>query len=105
MLSDFPLHLVLASSSKYRKELLMRLGLPFTTASPEIDETPLATETPAETALRLACQKAKAIGKRFPDAVVIGSDQVAECDGEARRYALYPAQGQTQCEREGDSCG
>ena len=83
MLSDFPLHLVLASSSKYRKELLMRLGLPFTTASPEIDETSLATETPAETALRLACQKAKAIGKRFPDAVVIGSDQVAECDGEA----------------------
>lgn len=83
MLSDFPLHLVLASSSKYRKELLSRLGLPFTTASPDIDETPLPAEAPAKTALRLACLKAKAVGKRFPQAVVIGSDQVAECDGEA----------------------
>ena len=81
MLSDFPLHLVLASSSKYRKELLTRFGLPFTTASPDIDETPLPSESPAETALRLACLKAKAIGKQFPDAVVIGSDQVAECEG------------------------
>ena len=78
MLSDFPLHLVLASSSKYRKELLTRFGLPFTTASPDIDETPLPSESPAETALRLACLKAKAIGKQFPDAVVIGSDQVPE---------------------------
>ena len=83
MISDFHLPLALASSSKYRKELLSRLGLPFTTASPDIDETPLPAETPAETALRLACLKAKAVGKKFPDAVVIGSDQVAECDGEA----------------------
>lgn len=74
--------IVLASSSKYRKELLSRLGLPFITCSPDIDETPMQNETPAETGLRLACLKASAVGKQFPDAVVIGSDQVAESDGE-----------------------
>ena len=74
--------LILASSSKYRKELLSRLGLPFITVSPDIDETPLPDETPRETALRLACLKALAVGRQHPDAIVIGSDQVAECAGE-----------------------
>lgn len=82
MSPDTSVPIVLASSSRYRKELLSRLGLPFITCSPDIDETPLHNETPEETGLRLACLKAIAVGKQFPDAVVIGSDQVAECDGE-----------------------
>ena len=81
MSSDFPVRLVLASSSRYRKELLSRLGLPFTTASPDIDETPLPGEKPAETASRLAFLKAAAVSARYPDAIVIGSDQVAELQG------------------------
>lgn len=82
MFSDLPHKLILASSSKYRKELLSRLGFPFSTISPDIDETPLPGENPQETALRLAFLKAKAIGARHPDSIVIGSDQVAECRGE-----------------------
>ena len=81
MLSDSPVRLVLASSSRYRKELLSRLGLPFTTASPDVDETPLPDEKPAETASRLAFLKAAAVGKQYPGAIVIGSDQVAEWQG------------------------
>lgn len=73
--------LVLASSSKYRKELLSRLGLPFEAESPDIDESPLAGESPLETSVRLAQRKAEAVSRHFPGAVVIGSDQVAECDG------------------------
>jgi septum formation protein len=74
--------LVLASTSRYRRELLLRLGVPFSTTSPEVDETPLAGERPEETALRLAIAKAKAVAARHPDALVIGSDQVATLDGE-----------------------
>ena len=82
MFSDTSVPIVLASSSQYRKELLARLGLPFITCSPDIDESPLPDETPGETGLRLACLKAVTVGKQFPDAIVIGSDQVAECEGE-----------------------
>lgn len=82
MFPDSTHKLILASSSKYRKELLSRLGLPFTTISPDIDETPLPDEKPQETAARLAFLKAKAIGVRYPGSIVIGSDQVAECQGE-----------------------
>lgn len=82
MLSDPTGKLILASSSIYRKELLSRLGFSFTTISPDIDETPLSDEKPQETALRLAFLKAKAIGTRYPGSIVIGSDQVAECQGE-----------------------
>lgn len=71
--------LVLASGSRYRKELLQRLGLAFETASPHCDETPLPAETPRDTALRLSVDKARAVGAK--DALVIGSDQVAECGG------------------------
>jgi septum formation protein len=72
--------LVLASSSRYRRELLERLGLRFEIALPETDETPLPGEKPAETALRLAIAKASA--SAFDDALVIGSDQVAACGDE-----------------------
>ncbi len=74
--------LVLASTSPYRRELLGRLGLPFSTANPEVDEVALAGETPTATALRLSEAKARAVAPRFPDALIIGSDQVAEMDGQ-----------------------
>lgn len=73
--------LILASTSPFRKELLARLQLPFDTASPEVDETPLVGETPEQTALRLSEAKARAVAQRFPDALIIGSDQVACLDG------------------------
>jgi septum formation protein len=76
--------LILASSSRYRRELLERLRLPFDVLSPDLDETPLPDETPAATALRLAEAKARAVARQIdaPDgALVIGSDQVATFDG------------------------
>lgn len=69
--------MVLASTSEYRRQLLERLEIPFVTAKPDTDESPLAGETPPETALRLAEAKARAVAARFPDALIIGSDQVA----------------------------
>ena len=75
--------LVLGSSSRYRKELLTRLRLPFSCFSPDIDESSLAGETPRDLAIRLARQKAQAVAARFPQAIVIGSDQVADLDGQA----------------------
>ena len=77
----FP-RLILASSSQYRKELLTRLHLPFETAAPNIDETPLPGEAPEQTAFRLAHEKAFSIASANPGALVIGSDQVATLDGE-----------------------
>lgn len=76
-----PARLILASSSAYRRELLQRLGLPFEAIAPDIDETPLANETPQATALRLAQEKAHAVARLHPGALVIGSDQVATLDG------------------------
>lgn len=75
------MNLILASSSPYRRELLERLQLPFSVVSPNVDETPLAGETPEQTALRLAQQKARKIGELHPDSLVIGCDQVATLDG------------------------
>ena len=75
--------LILASTSRYRRELLERLRLPFRALSPETDETPLPGEAPAALAERLALAKAQALAARFPDAVVIGADQVADVDGTA----------------------
>ncbi len=75
--------LVLGSTSRYRRELLQRLGLTFDVVGPDVDETPLPGESPASTAQRLALAKARAVALRHPDAVVIGSDQVADLDGEA----------------------
>ena len=74
-----PRKLVLASASKYRRELLARLGLQFECAAPEVDETLHPEESPSATALRLALLKARAIAPRFPGALIIGSDQVATC--------------------------
>ena len=73
--------IVLASTSKYRCELLSRLGLPFEVASPGVDEIPLPNEAPQNTARRLAEAKARAVAARFPQAILIGSDQVAVLDG------------------------
>jgi septum formation protein len=74
--------LVLASASSYRRSLLGRLGLAFECADPDCDESPLAGEAAPDTALRLAAAKARAMAARFPDALIVGSDQVATCDGE-----------------------
>lgn len=73
--------LLLASTSLYRRELLARLGLAFTVCSPGVDEAVQEDETPADTAMRLAQAKARAGAARYPQAIVIGSDQVAEVDG------------------------
>ena len=75
--------LVLASSSSYRRALLERLGLPFSVVPPEIDESPTDRELPAATSVRLAEAKARAVAVRYPDALIIGCDQVAACDGAA----------------------
>jgi septum formation protein len=74
--------LILGSTSRYRRELLSRIGVPFETAAPQVDETPLPGETPAQIARRLALAKARAVARRFPQAVVIGSDQVADLAGQ-----------------------
>ena len=79
---DTAIRLILASSSAYRRELLGRLHLPFEAIAPHIDETPLPGEAPEATALRLAREKAAAVARQHPGALVIGSDQVATLDGE-----------------------
>ncbi len=73
--------IVLASTSPFRRELLARLQFPFETAAPDADESPLPGESPEQTALRLSEAKARAIAQHFPDALIIGSDQVAILDG------------------------
>ncbi|NMG74052.1 Maf family protein [Aromatoleum diolicum] len=74
--------LVLASTSSYRRMLLERFQLSFETASPQIDETPLSDEAPPATANRLAIEKARAVAVKFPEALIIGSDQVAHMGNE-----------------------
>jgi septum formation protein len=81
---DQPRRLVLASGSAYRKALLERLGLRFEVMSPRVDETPLPQELPADTALRLSVLKARSQQKAYPDALIIGCDQVASSGG--RRF-------------------
>ena len=75
--------LILGSTSPYRRELLARLRIPFEVAAPDVDETAQASETPKQLACRLAMAKARAVATQFPACVVIGSDQVAELDGQA----------------------
>jgi septum formation protein len=75
--------LILASTSRYRRDLLARLRVPFEVFAPDVDETPRAGELPAALALRLALAKAQAVAADRPDAVVIGADQVADLDNEA----------------------
>lgn len=74
---------ILASTSRYRQELLSRLRLPFEVVAPEVDETALPGEAPAAQAERLALAKARAVAAAHPGAVVIGSDQVADLNGTA----------------------
>ena len=73
--------LILASTSPYRRELLDRLGISFTTVNPAADETALPDEAPEALALRLAEAKARAVADAHPDALIIGSDQVATVNG------------------------
>ena len=73
--------LILGSTSRYRKELLSRLQIPFETAAPDVDETPHIDESPKDLALRLALAKARAVALKNPEAIVIGSDQVADLEG------------------------
>ena len=81
-MSSSPRLLILGSTSRYRYELLSRLRIPFDVVAPDVDETPLAGESPLALASRLALAKAHAVAKLHPQAVVIGSDQVADLHGE-----------------------
>lgn len=81
MSASAALDLVLASTSRYRRELLGRLGLPFRCLAPAVDETALPGEAPAALATRLALAKARAAATACPRALVIGGDQVADLDG------------------------
>jgi septum formation protein len=74
--------LVLGSTSPFRRQLLEKLGLPFDTAAPQTDESPLADETPKQLVARLAEAKARAVASQYPEALIIGSDQVAVNNGE-----------------------
>lgn len=74
--------LVLASTSLYRSELLKRLKIPFETAAPNVDETPLPNESALATSARLAQEKARAVSASYPNALIIGSDQVALLEGQ-----------------------
>ncbi|WP_138516621.1 Maf family nucleotide pyrophosphatase [Rhodoferax bucti] len=82
MQSTPPRKLVLGSTSVYRRELLERLRLPFSVAAPHVDETPLPGEAPEALARRLALAKARAVAEQHPEAIVIGSDQVADLQGQ-----------------------
>ena len=81
-MSDHVRPLILGSTSRYRRELMTRLNLPFDTDTPQVDETPQPGETPEALARRLALAKARDVARRHPEAVVIGSDQVADLDGQ-----------------------
>lgn len=99
-----PRRLILASTSPYRRELLMRLRLDFEVCAPAVDEAALPDEAPAATAARLALAKAKAVAALHPDAIVIGSDQVADLGGEPlgkpgnRQRAAQQLQRMSGCE-------
>jgi septum formation protein len=74
-------HVILGSTSVYRRELLSRLRIPFDVQAPEVDETPIDGESPLQLAQRLALAKARAVAQKFSESVVIGSDQVADLNG------------------------
>lgn len=91
--------IVLASTSRYRRELLERLRLAFDVEAPHVDESPLEDEAPRATALRLAIAKSQEVKSRRPGAVVIGSDQVAEIDGAALGKPMTHSAALVQLER------
>ncbi len=99
MRSDPTRPLILASTSSYRRALLDRLRVPFEVVAPDVDETPLAGESPQQLACRLAMAKARAVARRHPQAVVIGSDQVADLDGHALGKPLVHAVAVAQLRR------
>jgi septum formation protein len=76
------MQIILASTSRYRQEIIARLGLPFTAVPPVCDETPLSGESALDTAVRLARSKAQSLAADYPNALIIGSDQVALLDGQ-----------------------
>jgi septum formation protein len=76
------MQIILASTSRYRQEIIARLGLPFTAVPPVCDETPLSDESALDTAVRLARTKAQSLAADYPNALIIGSDQVALLDGQ-----------------------
>lgn len=94
-----PSRLILASTSRYRRELLARLGVPFEAAAPQVDETPRPEEAPADRAMRLAATKAATVAREAPGAVVIGSDQVASLAGELLRKPGTPERAREQLAR------
>lgn len=79
---NMKLPLILGSSSVFRQQQLRTLGLPFQTAKPDFNESPLPEESAADTALRLAVGKARSLAAVFPQALIIGADQVAWCNGQ-----------------------
>ena len=91
--------LILASSSEYRRELMLKLQIPFSGVSPHVDETPLEEEKPQQTALRLAQVKARKVGIDYPHALVIGCDQVATLDGEQLGKPLNHANATKQLQK------
>jgi septum formation protein len=91
--------LILGSTSKYRRELLSRLRIPFDVVAPEVDETPKERELPLNLAQRLALEKARAVAALHPSAVVIGSDQVADLEGCALGKPLIHARATEQLRR------
>lgn len=99
MHSDPTPALILASTSVYRRELLGRLRTPFDVVAPEVDEAPLPGENPRQLACRLAMAKARAVAVRHPQAVVIGSDQVADLHGQALGKPLQHALAVQQLQR------
>ena len=94
-----PRPLILGSTSKYRRELLSRLRVPFDVVAPDVDETPKTGELPLALAQRLALEKARAVAALHPGAVVIGSDQVADLDGDALGKPLSHARATAQLRR------
>lgn len=92
-------HLILASTSVYRRALLDRLRVPFDVVAPEVDEAPMPGESPRQLACRLAMAKARAVAARQPQAVVIGSDQVADLNGQALGKPLVHAVAVQQLQR------
>ncbi|HED15445.1 MAG TPA: septum formation inhibitor Maf [Gammaproteobacteria bacterium] len=81
-MNDSTPQLILGSTSPFRRELLQRLGLPFNTTAPDVDETHLPGESPQDLVKRLSVAKAQAVASQFADALIIGSDQVAVLDGD-----------------------
>lgn len=101
---NIQLPLILGSSSKFRQAQLKKLNLNFQTASPNFDETPNSNETAADTALRLAIGKARSLADQFPQALIIGSDQVAWCNNHQLGKPMSVAKAQQMlCELSGQT--